>query len=150
MKSKVNGISESVKATSDPSGTSRIEEVNGATPSEKGTFEQGRPSNAEWVETQIEHRDRLFQHREIDGSADCHTGRAHACYIHGLCAVGRLTPPHCFSIEKEVARTPLSPWVLYKVLRIDRNVLAKGGRPLVSHFDYYLQHQLTKFWLSPV
>jgi hypothetical protein len=43
-----------VKATSDPSGTSRIEEVNGATPGEKGTFEQGRPSNGSKGKSNIE------------------------------------------------------------------------------------------------
>ena len=43
-----------MKATSDPSGTSRIEEVNGTTPFEKGSFEQGRPSNGSKGKSNIE------------------------------------------------------------------------------------------------
>ena len=66
----------------------------------------------------------LFQHREVDGSADWHAGRAYYMF-HGFCTVGRLTPPHCFSIEKEVAHTPLSPWHPIQGLQIDRNVLAE-------------------------
>ena len=46
--------SESVKATSDPVGTSRIEEANGTTPFEKETFEQGHPSNRSKGKSNIE------------------------------------------------------------------------------------------------
>ena len=67
----------------------------------------------------------LFQHREVDGSADWHAGRAYYMF-HGFCTVRRLTPPHCFSIEKEAAHTPLSPWHPIQGLQIDRNVLAEG------------------------
>ena len=50
--------SESVKATSDPVGTSRIEEANGTTPFEKETFEQGHPSNRSKGKSNIETEDR--------------------------------------------------------------------------------------------
>ena len=62
--------SESVKATLDPSGNSRIEEENGATPGEKVSFEHGRPPNGSKGKSNIETPETEYREDGENGFSD--------------------------------------------------------------------------------